>query len=145
MLEENNAKTEASPSPIYSNVICLTQRGYMHQMLDLETAVKSYGSLGTLLVLLMETCPHGWFVSSSACVSGTSLKCKHSAVEKKRENVTDSFWTAEKQLYGFKAGTRVAAFLRLKRSARPKKGTFRREDTGRQVEMCIIKVLLRRP
>lgn len=121
MLEENNAKAEAGPSPLQSNVICLTHRGYTHQMRDLETAVKSYRSLGTLLVLLMETCPHGWFVSSSACVSGLSLKCKHCAVERKRANVTESLWTAEKQLYGFKAGTRVAAFLRLKRSVRPKK------------------------
>lgn len=46
----------------------------MHQMLDLETAVRSYRSLGTLLVLLMEMCPNDWFVSSAACVSGFLLK-----------------------------------------------------------------------
>lgn len=51
----------------------------MHQML---TAVKSYRSLGTLLVLLMEMRPIEWSVSSAACVSGFSFMCKHRAVEK---------------------------------------------------------------
>ncbi len=46
----------------------------MHQMLDLDTAVKFYRSLGTFPVLLMEMCLEDWFVSSAACVSGFFLK-----------------------------------------------------------------------
>lgn len=52
-----------------SNVVYLAGWS-MHQML---TAVKSYRSLGTLLVLLMEMCPIEWSVSSAACVSGFFL------------------------------------------------------------------------
>lgn len=42
-------------------------------MLDLETVLKSYRSLGTFVLLLVEMRPNEWFVPSAACVSGFFL------------------------------------------------------------------------
>ena len=74
---------EASSSSLCSNLS--HGEGKVHQMSALGTAVRSHGSLGTPLVLLIEMGPHGGSVSSAACVFWDfPSKCKHTPTEEKK-------------------------------------------------------------
>lgn len=123
----------------------------MHQTLDLETAVKSYRSLVTLLVLLVKMCPNKWLVSSAACVSGFFLH----AAEKwsdfsrlvARRNVSASLCASEKRgkLFPEKKHTHTCGSGSLSPPTRYKNGNLRGRTVGDRLKCAITGVLVRSP